>query len=64
MRSLNDRFIDRYLDQAGPAVLWFVGYYQIEGLGAQLFERIEGDNFTTQGLSLLAFFRTEKLVAA
>ena len=30
-----------------------VGVYQIEGLGIQLFEKIEGDHFTILGLPLL-----------
>ncbi len=67
MRRLSAGFIDRYLDQAGRSVLWSVGCYQIEGLGAQLFERIEGDHFTIQGLPLLpllAFLRRAGLVAS
>ncbi len=53
MRPLSDEFVTRYLDQAGPSVLWSVGCYQFEGLGAQLFERVEGDYFTILGLPLL-----------
>ena len=53
MWPLLDDFIDGYLEQAGGEVLWSVGCYQIEGLGVQLFERIEGDHFTIQGLPLL-----------
>ena len=66
MRPLGDEFIDRYLDRAGPTVLWSVGCYQIEGLGAQLFERIDGDHFTILGmplLPLLGFLRTNRLLA-
>jgi septum formation protein len=53
MRTFSDRFLERYLDAAGAAVTASVGGYQIEGLGLQLFERIEGDYFTILGLPLL-----------
>jgi septum formation protein len=53
MRSLTPAFIDGYLDRVGAAALSSVGGYQIEGLGVQLFERIEGDHFTILGLPLL-----------
>jgi septum formation protein len=53
MRALSDRFIESYLDAAGDRAMQSVGGYQIEGLGAQLFERIEGDYFTILGLPLL-----------
>lgn len=53
MRKLDPGFIGRHLSQAGPGILASVGAYQIEGLGIQLFERIEGDTFTIVGLPLL-----------
>ena len=53
MRPFSDTFLDDYIRQAGPAVLSSVGAYQLEGLGAQLFERVEGDFFTVLGLPLL-----------
>jgi septum formation protein len=53
MRPFTDAFLDEYLRQAGPAVLSSVGAYQLEGLGAQLFDRVEGDFFTVLGLPLL-----------
>ncbi len=43
---LQRRLLDEYLVQAGPSVLSAVGAYQLEGLGAQLFEQVEGDFFT------------------
>lgn len=54
MRAFSDAFLDRYLASAGPVVCQSVGAYQLEGLGAQLFERIEGDYFTILGLPLIA----------
>lgn len=54
MRSLSDAFIAAYLDAEGDAVLGCVGCYRIEGLGAQLFRRVDGDQFTIRGLPLLA----------
>lgn len=53
MRSLSAEFVDAYLDRAGEAALQSVGAYQLEGLGAQLFRKIEGDYFTILGLPLL-----------
>ena len=53
MRALAPAEIDRYLDRVGPAVLHSVGAYQVEGLGIQLFERIDGDWFAILGLPLL-----------
>jgi septum formation protein len=65
VRPLSDDFINAYLDAAGPAVFASVGAYQLEGLGAQLFTRIEGDYFTVLGLPLLpilGFLRSHGIV--
>jgi septum formation protein len=53
MRPLSRSFIEDYLRRVGDAALKSVGAYQLEGLGAQLFERIEGDYFSVLGLPLL-----------
>jgi septum formation protein len=53
MRAFSDGFLESYLAAAGDAVLASVGAYQVEGLGVQLFERIEGDHSTILGLPLL-----------
>ncbi len=53
MRTLSPEFIDSYVGQCGDTLLSTVGAYQLEGLGAQLFSRIEGDYFSILGLPLL-----------
>lgn len=54
MRPFTDEFLDNYLAAAGPVVIESVGAYQLEGRGAQLFSKVEGDYFTIIGLPLLA----------
>ena len=53
MRQLSEDFIDTYLACTGESVLTSVGAYQLEGLGAHLFSRVDGDYFTILGLPLL-----------
>jgi septum formation protein len=53
MRDFSDGFLEDYLARAGAALLRSVGCYEFEGLGAQLFERTEGDFFSILGLPLL-----------
>jgi len=60
MRSFSDQFLDLYLDAVGSAATASVGAYQLENLGIQLFERVDGDYFTVLGMPLLealAFLR-------
>ncbi|MEJ1967864.1 MAG: Maf family protein [Rhizomicrobium sp.] len=53
MRDFSDAYLDAYLETEGPSLLAAVGCYKIEGLGVQLFDRIEGDYFSILGLPLL-----------
>ena len=53
MRRLGDGFINRYLAMAGEAATRTVGAYELEGLGVQLFQHIDGDHFAILGLPLL-----------
>jgi septum formation protein len=52
MRDFSDRFLTRYLEQQGSAILSCVGGYRLESHGVQLFEQIDGDYFTILGLPL------------
>ena len=53
VRGLSDEFIAHYLDLEWPAISHTVGAFRIEGPGVQLFEAIEGDQFTVLGMPLL-----------
>ena len=52
VRDFSDGFLDAYLAAEGEGLLACVGSYRLEGMGVQLFERIEGDYFTVLGLPL------------
>lgn len=54
MRELSEAFLDAYLASEGEAILGSVGCYHLEGRGAQLFSRIDGDYFAVLGLPLLS----------
>ena len=65
MRAFSDAFLETYLAETGEDILGSVGAYHVEGMGIQLFSRIDGDAFTIQGLPLLPlldFLRTHGIV--
>ena len=67
MRDFSDDFLDAYLDAEWPAIGSCVGGYRLEGLGAQLFTRIDGNHFTILGLPLLQlldWLRVRGVIAA
>jgi septum formation protein len=53
LRAFSDTFLEHYLDAMGERVVKTVGGYELEGPGAQLMERVDGDYFAILGLPLL-----------
>ena len=65
MRQFSIAFLGSYLAAVGNDVIGSVGAYQLEGMGLQLFERVEGDFFTILGLPMLPLLhelRARKLI--
>jgi septum formation protein len=53
MRDFSDAFLNDYLAQEGETLLSGVGCYRLEGHGAQLFSRVNGEHSTILGLPLI-----------
>lgn len=64
MRSFSDAFLEDYLAREGEALLLSVGSYRLEGLGIQLFDRIDGEHGAILGLPLLALLGFLRQTAA
>lgn len=65
MRDFSDAFLEDYLDKEGDEILSCVGAYRLEGLGSQLFNRVDGDYFAVLGLPLLQcleHFRNREII--
>ena len=65
MRTLTTNEIDNYLNEVDKSILKLVGVYAIEQEGIKLFEKIDGDFFSIQGLSvtpLINFLRQHNLI--
>jgi septum formation protein len=61
MRELSDAFLDGYLAMVGERACMSVGCYQVEGLGIQLFSRIDGDVFAIVGLPMVQLLEQLRL---
>lgn len=64
MRAFSDEFLEDYLQKEADCVN-SVGAYKVEARGIQLFDKIEGDSFTIQGLpllQLLGFLRQHRVI--
>lgn len=64
VRSLSDDFIAAYLAAMGETALTTAGAYQVEGLGAHLFEEVSGDHWTIMGLPLLPLLDALRRIGA
>ena len=67
MRQFSPEFLGLYLAAADPQVYQSVGPYQLDGLGIQLFDRIEADYFAILGLPVLLLFarlRESQIIAS
>jgi septum formation protein len=53
VRAFSDAWLEDYLERCGAVILGSAGAYHLEGLGAQLFEHIDGDYFSVLGLPLV-----------
>lgn len=65
MREFSDTFLEQYLEKTGSDICSSVGGYKIEGLGAQLFDSIDGDYSTILGMPifpLMKFLRSQKIL--
>ena len=52
MKKFSDEFIKSYLDKVGLETIRKYGVYQIEGLGKELFEQIQGDEYSVMGMPI------------
>jgi septum formation protein len=65
MRDFSDAYLKTYLEKIGNTYSHSVGGYQLEAVGINLFERVDGDYFTILGLPLLpliAFLRQASII--
>ena len=56
MRAFSTQFVGRYLAAVGLHVCNSPGAYQLDGVGLQLFDRIQGDYLAVLGVPILQLF--------
>lgn len=64
VRDFSDAWAEDYVAACGQEVVHSVGGYHLEGLGVQLFDRVEGDGFAIRGLPLVPLLRFLRSVGA
>lgn len=52
VRDFSQAFLERYIEIEGEELLHCVGSYRLEGMGSQLFDKVDGDYFTVLGMPL------------
>ncbi len=52
VRDFSDEFLNDYIATEGEELLHCVGSYRLEGMGSQLFDKVDGDYFTVLGMPL------------
>lgn len=52
VRDFSNAFLDAYIAAEGEELLYCVGSYRLEGMGSQLFDKVDGDYFTVLGMPL------------
>ena len=61
MKQFSDNFIRDYLQKVGLETIKKYGVYQIEGMGKDLFEEINGDKYSVMGMPIKQLISYYKL---
>jgi septum formation protein len=61
MKQFSDNFIRDYLQKVGLETIKKYGVYQIEGMGKDLFEEINGDEYSVMGMPIKQLISYYKL---
>ena len=61
MKQFSDNFIRDYLQKVGLETIKKYGVYQIEGMGKDLFEEINGDKYSVMGMPIKQLINYYKL---